>query len=84
MFLQDCDEVYQRRILSRNVDRRGAAGGCGPQVRRSSAVRKVPAGKCVNNFLRSHRSEDDEKIMEERMTKNKLFGVFAKVDIPAV
>lgn len=43
---------------------------------------EISFGKCVNNFLRNYQRQREEDMLEERITPNKGFGVFAKKYIP--
>lgn len=84
LLLQDCDATYFER-------RNALTGGTKRQVLKRTAGLPgdenslLPSQKmCTNNFLRYHDTNDDKSFMEEKPTKLKGFGAFAKCDIDKV
>ncbi|KAM3726841.1 Nuclear receptor binding SET domain protein [Dirofilaria immitis] len=78
---EDCDATYFER-------RNALAGGTKRQVLKRTAGLSgnknffSPSQQmCTNNFLRYHDTNDDKLFMEEKPTKLKGFGAFAKCDI---
>ncbi|VDK69039.1 unnamed protein product [Onchocerca ochengi] len=78
---EDCDATYFER-------RNALTGGTKRQVLKRTAGLPgdenslLPSQKmCTNNFLRYHDTNDDKSFMEEKPTKLKGFGAFAKCDI---
>uniref|UniRef100_A0A183GY43 Histone-lysine N-methyltransferase n=1 Tax=Onchocerca flexuosa TaxID=387005 RepID=A0A183GY43_9BILA len=78
---EDCDATYfeRRNALTGGTKRQVLKRTAGVHGNENSLL--LSQKMCTNNFLRYHDTNDDKLFMEEKPTKLKGFGAFAKCDI---